>query len=470
MTMRLLRPVAIVLLETRSTDEVVVHLKKRLRLPKSLAKPIAEYYRWLKHSMTDEELLLHRLCRCPKSRHAKWNWEHHYGPVQKQLLDWLSDRESKGKLRTIPSPAPQMQPTWERWSVPPITTLSALAEYLGLSLHQLEGLADLHGIQKHLPLGPRHHYRYRWVPSRRGKVRLLEIPKLRLKNVQRKILHGILDQVPPHVAVHGFRAGRSIVTNAAQHLKQEVVISFDLAEFFPSVHVFKVMAIFRRMGYPRIVARYLAALCTKTTPDEVWRTHPRYDHQPEQWLQMKCWRNRHLPQGAPTSPALANLAAYHLDLRLAYLAEQKGWHYTRYADDLTLSGDRSLGRTRLSMMTLMHTIVEQEGFRLNLKKTHLMRPSQRQEVCGIVVNQKCNLRRGEYDKLKAILHNCAKHGVESQNWQKHPEFLSYLRGKIAMLSQVHATRAEKLMKMWETVKQTRSGGLRIPLEGTDALS
>lgn len=449
---RLLRLVAIVLLETRSADEFVAHLKKRLGLPKSLAKPVAEYYRLIQNRMMDEESLLHQLYRCPKIGTPGRHWTKDYGElIQLKLITWLTDRESKGRLRKIPSPSPQMQTIWERWPVPAITTLSALAEYLGLSVHQLEGLADLHGIQQHLPLGPRHHYRYRWVPSKRGKVRLLEIPKLRLKNVQRKILHGILDQAPPHAAVHGFRAGRSIVTNAKQHLKQEVVISFDLADFFPSVHQFKVMAIFRRMGYPRTVARNLAALCTKATPDEVWRTHPRYDHQPEQWLQMKCWRERHLPQGAPTSPALANLAAYHLDLRLAYLAKQKGWHYTRYADDLTLSGDRPLGRTRLSMMTLMHTIVEQEGFRLNLKKTHLMRQSQRQEVCGVVVNEKCNVRRAEYDELKAILHNCNKQGGASQNRYQHPDFPEHLRGRIAAMAEVNRAKGAKLLAVWEQI-------------------
>jgi len=287
--------------------------------------------------------------------------------------------------------------------------------------------------------------------SNHGKVRLLEMPKLRLKTVQSKILHGILDQVPPHSAAHGFRSKHSILTNAQPHVNQEVVVSFDLADFFPSVRFEQVMAIFRRIGYPRMVARYLAALCTKATPDEVWRNHPNYDSKPEHWQQLEHWRHRHLPQGAPTSPALANLAAWRVDMRMSHLARHNHWIYTRYADDMTLSGARAVGRNRLSLMTFIATIVFQEGFRLNLKKTHLMRASQRQEVCGVVVNEKCNVRRAEYDELKAILHNCRKHGGASQNREHRADFAGHLRGRIAALAQLNSSKAAKLLAVWEQV-------------------
>jgi len=402
--------------------------------------------------MLDEELLLHRLCQCPRRAWSKHDWITYYGPIQQRLLTWLNNRHAKGKLKQLDSPPPQMQSRWPYWQVPALETLPQLANFLGLTLQQLEGLADRHEIQHYIPLGPRHHYRYRWVNSRRGRHRLLEIPKLRLKTVQAKILHGILDNVPPHEVAHGFRRNHSIFTNAEPHVKQEVVVSYDLADFFATVRCEQVMAIFRRIGYPRIIARHLAAICTKSTPEEVWRKHPSYASQPAQWQRMGVWRRRHLPQGAPTSPALANLAAWRLDMRMSHLARHFQWTFTRYADDLTFSGDRALGRNRLTLMTWVAGIVGQEGFRINLKKTHLMRQSQRQEVCGVVVNQKCNVRRSEYDELKAILHNCVKHGGASHNRRQHPDFAGHLRGRIAALAQINSLRAAKLFALWEGIK------------------
>jgi retron-type reverse transcriptase len=383
----------------------------------------------------DEDLLLHHLSKLVHTRQHGGYYRSVF-----ELLSWFTKHEER--LQKIKSPTIAMEPAPHDWPVPGITTAGGLAAFLHISVAELETLADLRCLQAQVPPGKGHHYRYRWVASKRGKHRLLEIPKKRLKTVQHTILTNILNLVPPHAAAHGFRQGRSIITNAESHLKQEVVVSFDLADFFPTVGFNRVMATFRRIGYPRTVARYLAALCTKTTPYEVWQQHPE---------KRSLFRERHLPQGAPTSPALANLAAYHLDLRLQYLAESQGWHYTRYADDITFSGDRSLTRTRFSLMTLIATIVEGVGFRINLKKTHVMHQSQRQEVCGVVVNEKPNVRRCDYDQLKAILRNCVKHGPASQNRQSHPCFKQHLLGRIAALSQLHANRGAKLRKIFELI-------------------
>lgn len=437
----LFQPLAVVLLEASPVD-IALYLRQRLRMPKRLAESLACYFRHSYNKMMDQEVLVHRLCTSPTRGLGRSIWELYYAPIRAQLIEWLLKQTEKRRWQSIREPLPRMKSVWEAWPVPSITTLGELVANLNISLHELEAIADLRNMQQHIPLGPGHHYCYRWVATRRGKHRLLEIPKKRLKTVQHTILTSILNLVPPHAAAHGFRQGRSIVTNAEPHMQQEVVVSFDLADFFPSVHFNQVMAIFRRIGYPRTIARYLAALCTKTTPYEIWHQHPE---------KRSLFRERHLPQGAPTSPALANLAAYHLDLRLQYLAESQGWLYTRYADDITFSGDRELTRTRLSLMTLLATIVESEGFRINLKKTHVMHCSQRQEVCGVVVNEKSNVRRVEYDQLKAILHNCVKYGPASQNRQSHPCFKEHLLGRIAALSQLHASRGVKLRKVFERI-------------------
>lgn len=123
---------------------------------------------------------------------------------------------------------------------------------------------------------------------------------------------------------------------AESHVQRSVVISMDLTDFFPSVRLPWVSAIFRAMGYPEAVSDALAGLCTTSIPRDVWEGHlgklSSFRHR-EQW---ERFAEPHLPQGAPTSPAIANLAAFRLDRRLAGLANSAGVHYTRYADDCAL--------------------------------------------------------------------------------------------------------------------------------------
>src|SRR5262249_25089936 len=135
------------------------------------------------------------------------------------------------------------------------------------------------------------HYAYRWVPRPRGSARLLEMPKSRLKALQRRILTEILDRIPAHDAAHGFRRGRSVVSYVRPHVAQTIVLRFDLADFFASVSAAKVRALFRTAGYPDAVAALLTGLCTTRTPNDVWSSQAPPPH----------WRSAHLPQGAPSS-------------------------------------------------------------------------------------------------------------------------------------------------------------------------
>ena len=154
--------------------------------------------------------------------------------------------------------------------------------------------------------------------------------------MQRALAGGLLSAIPVHDAAHGSCARRSVLTAVTPHSGQPMVIAFDLQKFFPSIRASRVHALFRTAGYPRDAARVLTGLCTTTTPDEAcrgWAVDARPFH-----------RTRHVPQGAPTSPAIANLSAYGLDRRLNGLAKKLGAYYTRYADDLLFSGPRSLGQ------------------------------------------------------------------------------------------------------------------------------
>ncbi len=339
-------------------------------------------------------------------------------------------------LRRVFWLTPEMGAT-RGWQLPALRTTTALAEWLRLTPGQLDWFADCQGRERRTPPGPLRHYEYRWLTTRGGKRRLLEQPRPRLKHLQRKVLHGILDHIPAHDAAHGYRPLRGVVTYATPHVGQRIVLRFDLRDFFASVGGARVRALFRTAGYPGDVARTLAGLCTNRVPVEVC----------EQGAGV-WFRRPHLPQGAPTSPALANLCAYRLDRRLAGLAAKRGASYTRYADDLAFSGGEELERAARRFQVVVCRIALEEGFEINTRKSRFMRRGARQQLAGVVVNERLNCRRDAYDLLKATLTNCARRGPGGQNRHGVADFRAHLAGRIAQLAQLNAARGERLRALF----------------------
>ena len=237
------------------------------------------------------------------------------------------------------------------------------------------------------------------IPKRRGGERTIEAPSDKLKSLQRRILHRLLNPLPMHEAVTSFVRGRSIVDNARPHVGSGVVINLDLADFFPTITVERVAEMFRGLGWEAEAANLFARICTN---------------------------EGHLPQGAPTSPAISNLVCRRLDERLSRLAEHYQGNYTRYADDITISLP-GLGRNKRlrrhkgqsrpdwsgrpvrsptrSLLTLVRKIIEEEGFRIQMKKkVRVQRPHQRQTATGLVVNQAVNLPRVTRRRIRAMQH------------------------------------------------------------------
>ncbi len=321
--------------------------------------------------------------------------------------------------------------------LPRIETVRQLADWLRLDPEHLLWFADLQDRNSHAPHGTLAHYHLRLQPKPgSSSVRVIEAPKTRLKAIQRQILEEVLQSVPLHDAVHGFRKHRSIATFAAPHAGRAAVLRMDLKEFFPSISGPRVQAMFRTLGYPESVADLLGGLCTSTIPKGAWRSvASAVDAEELNHLRM-LYERPHLPQGAPTSPALANLCAFRLDRRLVGLAHVAGAAYTRYADDLAFSGNKAFARSAQRFAAQAAAIAAEEGFTVQHRKTRFMRASVRQHVAGLTVNEHVTLARKDLEQLEAILTNCVRYGPETQNRRDHPDFQRYLQGRVAFVAMV----------------------------------
>jgi len=343
------------------------------------------------------------------------------------------------------------------WDVPAVESAGALADWLLLDHGELAWFADLKGLGYKRNQPRLRHYYYQVKTKRSGGIRLIEAPKVRLKKLQRRILAGILDKIPAHPAAHGFLRGRSIKTFVAPHVGQRVVLRMDLQDFFPSIAGARIQALFRTMGYPESVANLLGGICTNVTPADVWKAAARregaLDIPALQLREARALYSRpHLPQGAPTSPALANLCAYRVDCRLAGLAKAVGAEYTRYADDLAFSGGEAFARCVERFATHVAAILQEEGFRVHHRKTRVMRQGVRQHLAGLVANRRMNVMRADFDRLKAILTNCVRLGPNSQNRDAHPYFRAHLEGRVGFVEAINPGKGRRLRAVFEQIK------------------
>ena len=227
------------------------------------------------------------------------------------------------------------------WPVAAVDSVPALADALELSLGQLAWLADVRSLERTVTDAKLRNYRYRTLARGGGLPRVIESPKARLKEIQRWVLHAILDHVPAHDAAHGFVRGRSVAGHARLHAGRDVVLRFDLKDFFASIAAGRVHGIFRTLGYTSPSPTRSPA-CAPTWCRSRSGTRSRGCRRPRRSSRASGsagnWRPRICRRARRPRPALANLSAFGLDRRLAGLAAALELRYSRYADDLTFSG------------------------------------------------------------------------------------------------------------------------------------
>lgn len=382
-------------------------------------------------------------------------------PRRREVVRFLLTDEGFQRLRLKPN-APQAvavltlpptmcpAPATIHWPIPPIPTMAGLCEWLRLTPSEFEWFADSRHFTRTPGAEKLHHYFYTAARKRSGTLRLIESPKQHLKLLQRQILRDILNHIPPHPAAHGFIQGRSIRTFASPHIGRRIILRMDIENFFPSITFARIAAFFRTAGYPELVADWLSNLCCNPVPPHVLKRFAIGQEDSSFSAEIRSMYVRsHLPQGAPTSPALANLCAWRLDCRLSALATASNAVYTRYADDLAFSGNEAFERGVRPFADRVAAILLEEGFRANYRKTRIQRRSTRQQLAGLIVNKHLSIPREDFDQLKAILTNCLRHGPASQNREGVPDLCAHLRGRIAFVESIHPGRGAKLRKLFE---------------------
>ena len=304
--------------------------------------------------------------------------------------------------------------------LPRIVSERELADFVGILPDDLDWFADPKRLNRATRAARLRHYDYRWVAEE-------TLGRLPLDRSSQAPAQGSAAADPRrHLESSAVARGlpRSSTWALGDHIRgsargTRIGTSARPGRVFRSVREVRVRILFEALGYPDRVAATLAALCCTPTPEDVLKACPLpRDASPaerdEAFLQRRKLRDAHLPQGAPTSPALANLSAFRLDLRLSALARKLGSHYTRYADDLAFSGDAHFRAVATKALPRIGAIVLEEGFQLRYRKTRTMSESQRQRLCGVVVDRAPSLPRKELELLEAILFNCIRSGPTSQ--------------------------------------------------------
>jgi RNA-directed DNA polymerase len=220
------------------------------------------------------------------------------------------------------------------------------------------------------------------IPKRDGTKRNLDVPCENLKFIQRWILDNILYNCNCSTHATGFIPNRSIIDNAQLHVAQECVIGLDMKDFFPTIHFGRVLGMFKTLGYNSYLSHLLANICT-------------YEGV--------------LPQGAPTSPYISNIICARLDYRLSKLCDNADAKFTRYADDITVSGNRGIER----LLPIIKKIVEEEGFQLNQKKERVLYSYHSQRVTGITVNTKLSPPKSLLKYMRQCIFYINKYGLRS---------------------------------------------------------
>jgi retron-type reverse transcriptase len=264
------------------------------------------------------------------------------------------------------------------------------------------------------------------IPKKSGKMRLISAPNALLKRIQKSIAVNLLDPLGAHDAAYGFVIGRSIVGNANLHVGKPMVVNADVRNCFPSVR------------WPLVRAALIRDLSDRLSPLSI------------SFLVDLCTAEGVLPIGAPTSPAILNRVLFKTDQILSEHATLRDCSYSRYADDITFSGNEN----SVALLGVARGVLGRIGLVLDPKKTNIFRRGRRQICTGLVVNDRVNVPRSIRRRVRAAVH-AFEHG-RPLDWNGELMSPSGLLGRLEFLKMVAPSTAAPLLKRLNTARPAKS--------------
>ena len=274
------------------------------------------------------------------------------------------------------------------------------------------------------------HYRSFDIPKRSGGLRQISAPYPTLLQCQRWIARNILSHEKVHEAAHGYVGGRSIISNARKHLAGKELLKVDLKDFFPSIHIGRVIGYFKSIGYAPEISYFLGKIC--------------------------CLDDA-LPQGAATSPLLSNILLRHMDNRMARVSKEYGVTYTRYADDLAFSADS----VPAAFSGIVDSCIKDSGFLVNPKKRFLIAEGRRKIIAGVDVSSgEMRAPREFRRQVRQQAHLAIKLGATEYiiKNRQNPNAMPELLGKLAYWLQVEPANSFAKMAFGEIRSMLKSSG------------
>jgi RNA-directed DNA polymerase len=323
----------------------------------------------------------------------------------------------------------------------PVFTLKHLSQLTGASYHYLREIVSRR-IDPYVSISR---------PKRDGRTRAISSPEPVLMDVQRWILAHILNSCSPDNSSFAYQRGRSIVQCASAHVGARWMVKLDIHNFFPSIREHRVFAIFVGLGYPRLLSLELARLCTRTTEPV------------PQMLRVTRYRGKapyhffargHLPQGSPTSGALANLVMRDTDQAMTTYADNEGLTFTRYSDDIVFSNTQEFSREMArAIIARVAETLRSAGLQLHRKKTRVITPGARKIVLGLLVDTDRPRLLPEFKRrVEVHVRGVDKFGLsahaEHRRFDSILSMINHIDGCIAFASSVDADYAAMMTERW----------------------
>ncbi len=292
-----------------------------------------------------------------------------------------------------------------------VNSLDSLADILNIPLKKLTYVL----YAKH----PNSYYSTFEIPKANGDMRTIHAPYTDLKSIQSTLATILSSHIKEcnnansiHSNIsHAFVKGKGIISNASVHLHKRYILNVDLKDYFEHFHFGRVRGFFHKNKYFKLPIEIATVLA-----------------------QLTCYEGK-LPQGAPTSPVITNMISNILDMRLLPIIKKYGLNYTRYADDMTFSTNRTDFKTKhLAFLEELRSEITNFGFEINDKKTRLIYIDSHQEVTGLVVNQKINVRRDFYKETRAMANSLYTTGEFQINGANGS--INQLNGRFSYIRQI----------------------------------